>query len=223
MKSQYMKNNTLSSTIAILSILLLANCGGSHQEKEKSRKARVPSVNTKKSFITTVDHVRIIADVYDSAQCEDYFGVDLVSYGIQPIVFEIHNDTPEDLEFRSSYIDLDMLSGEEIAQALHYNTWAWAGGTFGLGWLGLQLFAPFSQLILYTPLVAYMLHKQNTHITQTVDHMTYNGSDAVLVFEPYTRNHFMVCVQADTFKPYFGLRFFFPDQKKLINTFVHIP
>lgn len=205
-----MKNLYALRMVSLVALLMLiAGCGS--RKKGDSYHLTTPVVDARKGFSTQMGQVTVIADAYDTEQCRDYFGVDLLAYNIQPVVFEVQNNTPEEIEFRGSYIELDLLSADEVARALHYNTWVWAASALGIGW---QLFAP---LMFYTPFMVYMMHKSNSHITSAVANVTYDGSQPVLVFEPYTRNHFMICTRKETFKHIFGLRFFVPEQKKLIN------
>lgn len=209
-----MKSASVFRLMTFVMLIALTGCGS--KKKEKPLRLSTPVVDIHKSFSTTVNQIRVIANAYDSDQCKDYFGVDLTAYNIQPVVFEVYNDTPEEVEFRGSYIDLDLLSTQEVAKALHYNTLLWSGAVLGFGW---QLFAP---LMWYAPFMAYSLHQSNNEINQSVAQVAYDNSQPVLVFEPYTRNHFMVCAARDTFKNVFGLRFFVPDQKKLISMFINL-
>jgi len=200
--------------MTLTSLIALTGCGSKKQEKPS--RLSTPTIDLHKSFTTSSNQVTVIANAYDSQQCKDYFGVDLISYNIQPVVFEVLNDTPEEIEFRGSYIDLDLLSTKEVAQALHYSSLLWGGSLLGFGW---YLFAP---LMWAAPFMAYSLNQTNNEITQSVAQVAYDNAQPVLVFEPYTRNHFMICAAHDTFKNFFGLRFFVPDQKKLITMMINL-
>lgn len=209
-----MKSASVFRLMAFACLLSLTGCGS--KKKEKPTRLTTPLVDVHKSFITSAQQVTVIANAYDSEQCKDYFGVDLIAHNIQPVVFEVLNDTPEEIEFRGSYIDLDLLSTQEVAHALHYSTLLWGGALFGFGW---YLFAP---LMWSAPFMAYSLTQTNNEITQSIAQVAYDNSQPVLVFEPYTRNHFLICAARDTFKHLFGLRFFVPDQKKLISMMINL-
>lgn len=97
-------------------LLLLAGCG--------PRDTRYfPKLKTASAVPVKKNQVTITTHPLSHEECEEYFGVDVISNGYFPFVMTIENNGPDAYVIRPSYFELPRVSGKKVSRLMHYDTY----------------------------------------------------------------------------------------------------
>lgn len=106
----------LHKILALAILMALTGCG--------PRDTRYfPKLKTNKAAQVTQNNITISINVLSRQDCLAYFDCDVIAQGYRPLLLTIDNTTSDAYVLRPSYLDVERVSGKEIARFMHYDTY----------------------------------------------------------------------------------------------------
>lgn len=182
------------SIFSLAILLLLVGCGGPKD---------VRFFPETKGFSGIRNGLKVAIHALLPEECISYFGYNVnAESGCSVLLLTIDNDTPDKYTFRPSDFPLKRISGEQVAQGMHYDTYQ------RMFWL----ITP--ALIFYWPAIPFVVipyglrcRQYNADITRMLAGKTLDADDT-LTIAPYETVQRFIFVPNDGLKPLFTIKLY---------------
>lgn len=194
----------------VVAMLVLPGCAFHKANYLKN----TPRIDGEHAMACTKDKVTVRTKIYDKYDSKEYFGTDLLSRGYTPIQISIDNQSNDAYVFQPSYMNVEMVSSDAVAQELYSQTGMKTVGLFATGYLGLLFFHPLWPLMVVAPYYGMASYRKNQKITERLPLNTIQEWQQDIVIPPHTCLNKFVFTPTETFHHAFSVGVFNQDQKR---------
>lgn len=185
----------IENVVVVCCLVLLTGCG--------PKDVRFfPRVKTHAAAVVTKQELDVVMHALSRQECDAYFGVDVIAEGVRPLLLTIQNRSADAYVVRPSYIPLTRISGKEVAQLMHYDTYQ---RVFWLTWPALIFWWPAIPCLVVP--YGFGCQHYNKKTTKTLRKMTLGAHD-VLDIAPYETVQRFIFVPDASFKTVFDMKLY---------------
>jgi len=193
---------------ALLICLFLTGCVG--RKGSRTFLKEFKKIDCCADYSQTQDNVQLCVKAYTEEESQEVFGRNLLQKGVQPLHILVNNNTNDRLTIYPSYIQPEGLPVEMIVPLVKKKIAQYIAPLAIVTWL-------FQPLLIYIPVqMGLDMRKTNKQIAERLQCGCYTSNEPIVIY-PWTSFQKFLFVDREDFVPYFFIRLFNEDQRKLLH------